>query len=372
MHQEMILPDDLQERLCEIIQEYKIKNVLWVLGNSFRSQKLYGRLKDTFGRCNVVEFSDFEPNPTYESIETGVSCFNKSNCDFILATGGGSAIDVAKCIKVFSNMDANIKYLTQPIVGNDIPFMAIPTTAGTGSEATKFAVLYDSGVKCSVDHESCMPQYVVLDAALLESLPVYQRKATMMDTFCHAIESFWSVNSTELSKKYAKEALLLILKAKDGYLDNDIEGNKLMLEAANLAGKAINITKTTAGHAMCYKLTGLYGISHGHAASLCVQALWRYMLSHLEKCVDKRGKDYLQSVFMELAELMGYQKAEKAVDKFDNIVMSLEFDLTNVVVKESDLNLLCASVNEERLKNNPEELTSSAIMELYMRILGKC
>ena len=315
---------------------------------------------------------DFEPNPTYESIVTGVNCFHRNNCDFIIATGGGSAIDVAKCIKVFSNMDAQKSYLAQPIVENRIPFMAIPTTAGTGSEATEFAVIYDRGVKRSVAHKSCMPQYVTLDATLLESLPVYQRKATMMDAFCHAVESFWSVNSTELSKEYSKKALLLILEAKDGYLDNDMEGNKLMLEAANLAGKAINITRTTAGHAMCYKLTGLYGISHGHAAALCVQVLWRYMLSHTGKCVDKRGKDYLQSVFMELAELMGCQKAEEAVDKFDHIMMNLGLDLTDAGVKESDLNLLCASVNEERLKNNPVELTSSDIKELYMKILEKC
>ena len=85
---------------------------------------------------------------------------------------------------------------------------------------------------------------------------------------CHSMESFWSVNSTEESKQYSREAIQLMMKYKNAYLANEAIGNTAMLKAANIAGKAINITQTTAGHAMCYKLTSLYGIAHGHRKSI--------------------------------------------------------------------------------------------------------
>ena len=106
-----------------------------------------------------------------------------------------------------------------------------------------------------------------MEPELLESLPMYQRKATMLDAFCHAAESFWSVNSTEDSQEDAAEAIRLVLKYADSYLANEKDGNAQMLLAANIAGKAINVTQTTAGHAMAYKITTLYGLSHGHAVS---------------------------------------------------------------------------------------------------------
>ena len=117
-----------------------------------------------------------------------------------------------------------------------------------------------------------------MDASALKTLPIYQKKSTMMDALCHSIESYWSVNSTEESNKYSKQAIQTILENKDAYLANKDLGNANMLKAAYLAGKAINITQTTAGHAMSYKLTSLYGIAHGHAVAICISKLWEYML----------------------------------------------------------------------------------------------
>ena len=146
----------------------------------------------------------------------------------------------------------------------------MPTTAGTGSEATRYAVIYFDGEKQSISDYSCIPSAVLMDASVLKTLPIYQKKSTMMDAFCHAIESYWSVNSSEESRQYSRRAIQLIMENKDLYIGNDETGNTQMLKAAHLAGKAINLTQTTAGHAMCYKLTSLYGIAHGHAAALCV------------------------------------------------------------------------------------------------------
>ena len=321
----------------------------------------------------IVKFDDFKPNPLYDSVVKGVEVFRTEHCDAIIAIGGGSAIDVAKCIKLYSNMHGNGEngsFLKQEIVPNTIPFLAMPTTAGTGSEATRYAVVYFDGKKQSVTDYSCIPDTVLFDPSALKTLPIYQKKSTMMDAFCHAIESFWSVNSTEESKKYSAEAIKMVLANMDEYLANDETANANMLKAANIAGKAINITQTTAGHAMCYKLTSLYGIAHGHAAALCDKVLFPYMIANTDKCIDKRGDQYLKESFNEIAAAMDCPTAEKAAEKLAHIVDSLELKVPTVK-NADDINILKTSVNPDRLKNNPVGLDVDTIEKLYKEILGE-
>ena len=180
------------------------------------------------------------------------------------------------------------------------------------------------------------------------------------------MESFWSVNSTEESREYSETAIKLILENKEAYLTNTRAGNKNMLLAANIAGKAINITQTTAGHAMCYKLTSLYGIAHGHAAALCVSVLWPYMLKHKEDCIDPRGQVHLTSIFEALAETMGVDCPKCAVRKYKEILQ--ELNLTVPQMAEQDYKVLKTSVNPVRLKNNPVKLTEEVIEQLYREI----
>ena len=357
--------------LLEYLQKAGMKKILVVCGNSCCRLDIGKFLDDRIrqGALDAVYFRDFAPNPDYSSVVKGVDVFHANACDSILAIGGGSAMDVAKCIKLYATMPQGCDYIHEKIVPNDIPFVAVPTTAGTGSEATRFAVVYYNGEKQSVTDYSCIPQAVLFDASVLDSLPPYQRKSTMMDAFCHAVESFWSVNSNDESKAFARSAICLILDNSGSYLANDPVGNKKMLEAANLAGKAINISQTTAGHAMCYKLTGLYKIAHGHAAALCVCALWPYMIAHKDDCADSRGAGYLSQMFGELAACMGEQTPEAAAEKFRNFVDGLSLEKPSVQ-SDSDFDILKKSVNPVRLKNNPVRLDTDAIDAIYHQILG--
>lgn len=357
--------------LLEYLRNAGMKKILVVCGNSCSrldvGKFLDGQIRQ--GVINAVYFRDFAPNPDYSSVVKGVDVYRANGCDSILAIGGGSAMDVAKCIKLYATMPEGSDYLHEPVVPNAIPFVAVPTTAGTGSEATRFAVVYYKGEKQSVTDTSCIPQAVLFDPSVLESLPPYQRKSTMMDAFCHAVESFWSVNSTDESKALAMSAIRLILENSDSYLANIPAGNTKMLEAANLAGKAINISQTTAGHAMCYKLTGLYKIAHGHAAALCVSALWPYMIAHKEDCADSRGVGYLSQMFKELAGCMGTETPETAAGKFRDFVDGLALDKPSAQ-GDMDFEILKKSVNPVRLKNNPVRLDADAIDTIYHQILG--
>lgn len=346
-----------------------IKSIFMVCGNSFKKLKLckyFDSLQERLG-IEVTYWSDFTPNPQYEQVCDGLDAFKASACDAIAAVGGGSAMDVAKCIKLFSNMDDSKNYLEQEIISNDIPFLAVPTTAGTGSEATRFAVIYYKGNKQSVHHISCIPQTILMDPGTLDSLPDYQRKATMLDALGHAMESFWSVNSNDESKEYAKNAIKLVLDNIDGYLANTPDGNSNMLKAAFVAGQAINITQTTAGHAMCYKITGTFGASHGHAVALVIRKLFPYMLDNLDKCIDSRGEEYLGKTFEELGNAMGCNNAAEATVLFDKLFDSLGLEIPQAT--EAEYEMLKNSVNIDRLKNNPIELDEKAIDYLYHQIL---
>ena len=368
--QQILKANENYKDLDKYFAECGENTIFLVCGESIRYLKLwnYFNTLETRLGIKVVRFSDFKPNPLYESVVSGVSLFKKTDTKQIVAVGGGSAMDVAKCIKLYSNLNEHENYLYQKIIPNDVKILAVPTTAGTGSEATRFAVIYYKGEKQSVSDLSSIPTAVLFDSSVLESLPEYQKKATMMDAFCHAVESFWSVNSTEESREYSKKAIKLILANKDAYLSNVSVGNSLMLEAANIAGKAINITQTTAGHAMCYKITELYNLSHGHAASLCVSRLWPYMLRNLDKCIDSRGKVFLNTIFYEIAFAMGTDTPEKSATMFEKILNELNLGKPQNV-KTGDYEVLKNSVNPDRLKNTPVKLDSDIIDILYHEIL---
>lgn len=370
MERTIITAEDNYKGFDRWIAERGCKRVLLVCGNSLsRFSGFYGHLraipKDV---CAFVRFSDFAPNPSYESAAEGVKAFRENECDGIVAVGGGSAIDVAKCIKLYSGMDERRNYLEQEIVPNQIPFLAMPTTAGSGSEATRFAVIYYGGVKQSVTHESCIPDAVLLDSETLKTLPAYQRKSGMMDAFCHSIESCWSIRATPKSRSYSQEAIARILANMDGYLSNTEEGNQGMLLAAHTAGQAIDLAQTTAGHAMCYGITGLFHVAHGHAAALCDRVLFPWMTENAAKLVLLPGGERLDQALYEIATAMGCLDANAAARKFLNIFSSLRLDVPRAT--EEQFEILRRSVNPVRLKNHPVALDERTIDMLYRKILN--
>lgn len=317
-----------------------------------------------------VVFDQFTPNPLYEDVCKGVDLFNGAQCDTILAVGGGSSLDVAKCIKLYCQMEKNKLYLEQEYKDTGVKLIAIPTTAGTGSESTRYAVIYYDGKKQSVTHESIIPDVAILEPKVLKSLPLYQKKCTMMDALCQGIESWWSVNSTEESKKLSKEAVEIIMQRWREYIfENTDASAEAIMHAANLAGQAICITQTTAPHAFSYKITSLYKLPHGHAVAVGLPVIWKYMVGNMDKCIDSRGQEYLGGIFDEIAKAMDCANPVHAIAKFREMVE--EMDLKNPITKtkDEDLQLLSTSVNPVRLKNNPVRLLDDDIKNVYDEIL---
>lgn len=364
MEQKILRPEGNYRELDAYFRESGARRLFLVCGSSIRKLRV-GRYFDTLAErtgIETVRFSGFLPNPRYEEAVRALECYRESGCNAIAAVGGGSAMDVAKCVKLWADMGPRQSYLEQAPVPNRIPFLAVPTTAGTGSEATRFAVIYRGGEKRSVSHGSGIPGAVLLDPTALESLPDYHRKSSMLDALCHGIESFWSLRADAESREISRQALERLRENWNGYIQNTPAGNAGMLEAAHLAGRAIDRTQTTAGHAMCYKLTALYRIAHGHAAGLCVRALWPYM-------AERAAGTELEAVFQALAEAFGCADTGEALGEYERLWERLGLETPEP--EAGDLEILKHSVNAERLKNNPIPLDMETIDRLYRRILHR-
>lgn len=356
--------------ICNILSAFNgTSKLLLVCDESFQYLCIKDEIIDSLEIPYVI-FSDFTSNPLYEDVCKGVKLFRSEKCDTILAVGGGSTIDVAKCIKLFCQMDDKSLYLNQEYRDTGVKLIAIPSTAGTGSESTRYAVIYYQGKKQSITHDSIIPDVAILDHKVLKSLPVYQKKCTMMDALCQGIESWWSINSTERSKALSQKAVEEIMHWWHEYIfENTDESAKHIMYAANLAGQAICITQTTAPHAFSYKLTSMYKLPHGHAVAICLPQIWEYMDSNNDKCIDSRGNAYLTGVFNNIAKAMGCQSPIQAISKFREMMKEIEMDYPVSNNIYTDIVSLSSSVNPIRLKNNPVELNLNSIESIYRNVI---
>ena len=314
------------------------KKIFLVHGNSARNLDI-GKY---FLKLDTVSFSDFEPNPQKKSINKGVEKFLESQADIIMAIGGGSAIDVAKSIRAFSQ--------------RNVTLIAVPTTAGSGSESTRFAVFYDGKQNSGITGEALLPDAIILEPEVLLTLPEYQKKCTVLDALSQAIESLWAVKSNETSRQFSTKAIELILNNVDGYLQN--QNLTEIMYGSNFAGRAINITGTTAGHAMSYKFTSEYKIPHGAAVAMCNNVLWNYVQSNEVICTDPRGREYIEDIFRVLSPTM---------EIFQRLVKdwNITFDKK---MPESEILFFAAQVNPAQLENFPVRLDFDTIKNLYREI----
>ena len=331
------------KNLSKIIKKEKVKQALIFTGkNSFNTIKPI--IENETNEIKKTYYNDFSPNPKKEEVDIAISKLNQEY-DIILSIGGGSVIDFAKAYKYYSQTKTKL--------------IAIPTTAGTGSEATQFSVIYVNGKKYSIDEKILLPNYSIIDSQFNENNPKYLKACTVMDAYCHAIESYWAIKSTEQSREYAKEAIKIIKENIVEYVKtNNKDAAEKISYAANLAGKAINISRTTASHAISYKITSDYNIPHGHAVALTIAQLFKSN-SKITKNNnnDIRGTSFVQQRIQELKNII----SDNTTEYFDKLFkeIGLETNLKKLnITKEEDI---AKSVNIERLNNNPRILTQKDI-----------
>ncbi len=335
------------------------KNIFLVTGKeSYISSGAKNDIESVLSGYQVSRYTDYSSNPTFEEALAGAKLYLDRSCDFVVAIGGGSAIDVAKAINVLQAHEGQELEIATGIkkVSNKLaPLCAIPTTAGTGSEATHFAVIYISGVKYSLTSQAILPDYVVLDASYTSGLSSYITACTGFDALSQAIESYWSKGSTEVSRKYAVEAIMLL----KGYIEEavnikSIKSRHAMLRGAYFSGKAINISKTTAPHALSYAITSKMGLPHGHAVALTLGNFivinsWYVNLSKLLSIIGVDKPDDARMWWYDLMSKCG-----------------LIFDLKELGIVNQDCILeLVKLVNSERLDNHPFKIHEEDLIKSF-------
>jgi alcohol dehydrogenase class IV len=353
-----VILDDYTQ-IKKVFEQLNVQKPFVCCGKSFQKTKIFEYLK----QFDIVVFDNIRPNPRFEDMVDAAELFKSQGCDFMIGAGGGSPMDSAKMIRLMATNDIS-KCLSEPMVNNDIKALFIPTTAGTGSEATKTSVFYLNEVeKTSIANYDFIPDYIIFDESLLETLPEYQRKCTCLDALCHAIESYISVKANDESQSYATKAIKLFFENKDSYMKNEPSGNRGMLMASYYGGKAINITGTVAAHAMCYNITMNCSTAHGHSVAIALEKIWEYMLEHNDRVNDERGRDYVLKTFSQLDDMMN----GNALETFKKLLA--QFQLEKPTVDENLIPIFASKVIVSRLTKNPTVLDSSDVEEIYKRIL---
>lgn len=291
-------------------------------------------------QCQVIEFEDFSVNPKYKEAQLGLAKLLHSKADLIVAIGGGSVLDMSKLIRHMAVEQ-----------GYSVPLHAIPTTAGTGAEATHFAVVYIDGKKQSIAAEDVLPDVAVVYPPLTYSNSIYQTACAGFDAIAQAIESYWAKEATEESRAYSVKALGLLWKQLPRLIQTPTdELRDQVAEGAYYAGKAINISTTTAPHAFSYAFTSKYNYPHGHAVALTFPFF-----------VKLNGTK-------DLYELLGLSSAG-IIPQIEDYIASLGLSLS--LSPAVDVHRTLQEVNSQRLSNNPVEVTPAIMQELEAYLCKK-
>lgn len=363
--------------LGKILEKAEAKKIFLVSGKKSFELSGAGKIfRSRFSDFKFENFSEFGIIPEVKSVFNGIERFRNSGCDCIIAVGGGNVIDTAKAVNILSVQKSNPEeYITgkSELTESGKYFIAVPTTSGSGSEATHFAVVYNGKNKFSISNESILPDCSIIDPELTLNLPSEITAISGMDALSQSIESYWSVNSTEESRSYSEEAIKLVFEnLTSAVCRPDIRNRTEMSKASNLSGKSINITKTTAPHAISYIMTSEFGIPHGQAVSITLGEFLVYNSCVTEEDItDPRGTAFVKENIGKLLNIMKCRSSEEAKDKIKNLMKSINLKTTLKelgISEDFQINYISDNVNTERLRNNPRSVTRDELGILLRKI----
>lgn len=310
-------------------------------------------------------FSEVQPNPALEDVEAATQAYSREKCDAVLAVGGGSALDVGKAIRL------RLKRPDQPLERFDFrddwtglaPFVAVPTTAGTGSEVGRSSVIVVDGRKRVFFHPSLLAGLVVLDPELTVGLPPRLTAATGADALVHCIESFTSPVFHPLCDGIALEGLRLIADALPRAVKNgaDIDARGKMLVAAAMGGIAFQ-KDLGATHSLAHPLSSLCGLHHGLANALCLPAVMKF------NAARKPG------VYRRMASVLELARNDDAavIDFIEGFLRGIGIapGLRSHGVNEKNIDALAAQAWDDSChQTNPVPVTEEDLRALYLQSL---
>jgi alcohol dehydrogenase class IV len=327
---------------------------------------------------NLVLFDQVEADPHEETILSATALARENNVSMIIGFGGGSSMDVAKLIALLavSEQDISEIYGVNQALGQRLPLVLVPTTAGTGSEVTAVSIVTTGfEEKKGVVSPIILPDIALLDAELTLGLPPHITAATGIDAMVHAIEAYTSksVNNNPLSKNLAKQALSLLgSNIRTAVMEgSNEEARSNMLLGSMLAGQAFANSPVAAVHALAYPIGSIFHVPHGLSNALVLCQVMRF---NMEKCADQYAV-LAPYVFPDIknatrsSEAVGHDFIDRLADLINGL--GLEMGLKTVGIQSADVDRLSEDAMKQSrlLVNNPREVTLSDIKTIYQEAL---
>ena len=362
-------------QLSTVFTKKNIQRVLIVTDEGIVRSGIAGQLEDALDGCNVAYtvYSETRPNPTVANVEAALWLYRRDNCQALIAIGGGSSMDCAKAVGAriarprtpLGRLKGTLRILRK------LPtLIAIPTTAGTGSETTLAAVITDSEKKHKyvMNDFVLIPRYAVLDASLTHSLPPQLTATTGMDALTHAVEAYIGRSTTRLTREKALEATKLVFenveKAYRNGLDDTARAN--MLTAAYSAGVAFTRSYVGYIHAVAHSLGGQYNIPHGLANAVIMP----YVLESYGPCIHRKLHELGIAAGVCTPEQSDEQAAAEFIQAIRNLNARMNIPAHLEGIQEADIPVMAAHAEKEAnpLYPVPRLMTKEELEGFYRQV----
>lgn len=352
----------IRKELKTVAESLGCKDGLLVSDPFFVESGLAEQLVEESGGILTGIYGEVSPNPDVTEADACAGVIRRNGHGFLVALGGGSALDCAKAAGSICLTEDSIRRYHgtgEAIPQAHLPLLAVPTTAGTGSEVTCVSVLTDhaNGKKSPIVSNGFYPSVALIDPELTYSMPPKVTASTGIDVLCHALEGFWSKGHQPVCDALALHACRLVFAyLKRAYKDGtDAEAREKMAEASVIAGMAFTLPKTTASHACSFPLTNLYHIPHGEACGLTLD----YFAGINAKAENGRLEKFTKE--------LGFETVDALADAIHALKeeLGLRNDLKDLQLTEAQIDELVSISRHPNLYNNPVEITDEMLREMY-------
>ncbi|MGN0383066.1 MAG: iron-containing alcohol dehydrogenase [Eubacterium sp.] len=361
------------KKLPELAQKLQKKKAFIISGPHLNKIGMVDKCREALKSYGMESdaFTETESNPSTYTVDKATEQFNNSGADFIVAIGGGSPLDVAKAVSVLATFGGKITDYegSGKVTGPVVPMIAIPTTAGTGSEVTAFSVITDHSrnYKLTVVSNYLLPAYAILDPELITSVPVKTAAACGVDAMVHALEAYISIAASPFSDMFALKALELIGHNIRTYVAN--RSNKSAAEAMLLgslfAGIAFSHARLGDVHAMSHPVSAFFDVPHGVANAILLPVIVEYnalsdtgkyydIYKNICRCPVEKGMFSSDMLAIELSEL--------------NKELGIPGSLQEVGVKEEQFETMAEdAMKSGNIAVNPRSTTKNDVINLYKK-----